>query len=102
MLAVTIFILLPCACTLAQLDIHEKKDGYTVVQSDPNAGDNELYTSTYQLVKFFETEKSKNILMAHEVCILIQSTMHAWKYFSLITNPINCVLEQVTMRILSE
>ena len=65
MLAVTIFILLPCAGTLAQLDIHEKKDGYTVVQSDPNAGDNELYTSTYQLVKFFEAEKSKNRILIY-------------------------------------
>ena len=69
MLAVTIFILLPCAGTLAQLDIHEKKDGYTVVQSDPNAGDNELYTSTYQLVKFFEAEKSKNTILIFNACI---------------------------------
>ena len=80
MLAVSIFIsVLQICAILAQLDIHEKKDGYTVVQSDPDAGDNELYTSTYQLVKFFEAEKSKNMLMAHEVCILIQSTVHEWE-----------------------
>ena len=60
MLAVTILCMLLPYSVLAQenagVDIHEKPDGYTVVKSDPDAGEGELYTSTYQLQKFFEEE----------------------------------------------
>ena len=63
MLAVTI-----CLCTLlpyfvlAQLDvIDEKPEGMTIVKEDPNAGQGEIYTSTYQLQKFFEQEQGKNL-----------------------------------------
>ena len=59
MLAVTIFIMLPCAM-YAQVDIHQKEhDGYTVVKTDPNASDNTVYTSAYQLEQLFEAEKRK-------------------------------------------
>ena len=60
MLAVTIlFTLLQSLLTLAQVDIHEKHEGYTIEKSDPNAGGGEIYTSSYQLQKFFEEEQCK-------------------------------------------
>ena len=60
MLAVTIlFTLLQSLLTLAQVDIHEKHEGYTIERSDPNAGGGEIYTSSYQLQKFFEEEQCK-------------------------------------------
>ena len=60
MLAVTIlFTLLQSLLTQAQVDIHEKHEGYTIEKSDPNAGGGEIYTSSYQLQKFFEEEQCK-------------------------------------------
>ena len=45
--------------TFGQIDIHEKsKDGYIRVPKDETAGTGEIYTSMYQLEKFFEAEKS--------------------------------------------
>merc|ERR1719210_1965989 len=47
------------ALTKAQVDIHEKsKDGYIRVPINETAGTSEIYTSMYQLEKFFEDEKS--------------------------------------------
>ena len=44
MLAVTIlFTLLQCLLTQAQVDIHEKHEGYTIEKSDPNAGGGILF-----------------------------------------------------------
>ena len=60
MLAVTIlFTLLQSLLILAQVDIHEKHEGYTIEKTDPNAGTSEIYTSSYQLQKFFEEEQCK-------------------------------------------
>ena len=60
MLAVTIvFTLLLPYLILAQVDIHEKPEGYTIEKTDPNAGGGEIYTSSYQLQKFFEEEQGK-------------------------------------------
>ena len=62
MLAVTILCTLLPYSTFGlegKVDIHEKPDGYTVVKEDPNAGTGELYTSTYQLQKFFEEERGR-------------------------------------------
>ena len=47
------------ALSQAQVDIHEKsKDGYIRVPINETAGTTEIYTSMYQLEKFFEDEKS--------------------------------------------
>ena len=44
---------------LAQVDIHQKsKDGYIRVPMNESVGTSEIYTSMYQLEKFFEEEKS--------------------------------------------
>ena len=45
-------------------DIHEKEEGYEVIKEDPNAGEGEIYTSTYQLQNFFEEEKRKYMIVA--------------------------------------
>ena len=47
------------ALSKAQVDIHEKsKDGYIRVPINETAGTSEIYTSMYQLEKFFEEEKA--------------------------------------------
>ena len=44
---------------LAQVDIHQKsKDGYIRVPMNESVGTSEIYTSMYQLEKFFEEEKT--------------------------------------------
>ena len=60
MWAVTILCTLLPYAILAQVDIHNvdrSQVGYTIEKSDPNAGEGEIYTSTYQLQKFFEEER---------------------------------------------
>ena len=62
MLAVTIYLctFLPYIVLAQKLDvIDEKPEGMTIVKEDPNAGQGEIYTSTYQLQKFFEEEQGK-------------------------------------------
>jgi len=71
MWAVTILCTLLPYLILAQVDIREKKEGYTVEKSDPNAGDGEIYTSTYQLEKFFEEERG----YVNDIRVIIEKKM---------------------------
>ena len=64
MWAVTILCTLLPYVILAQVDVYDKNkymEGYTIEKSDPNAGEGEIYTSTYQLQKFFEEERGRII-----------------------------------------
>jgi len=71
MWAVTILCTLLPYLILAQVDIREKKEGYTVEKSDPNAGEGEIYTSTYQLEKFFEEERG----YVNDIRVIIEKKM---------------------------
>jgi len=74
MLAVTIFctLILPFGILAFEYpDIHEKTEGYTIEKVDPNAGGGEIYTSSYQLQKFFEEEEG----YVNDLRIIIEKKM---------------------------
>lgn len=44
-------------CVVAQVDIVENYDGTRPLDTDPDAGTKEIYTSMHQLREFFDKEK---------------------------------------------
>ena len=73
------------ALSKAQVDIHEKsKDGYIRVPINETAGTSEIYTSMYQLEKFFEDEKAyvEDIKLMIEKKLVTQGAVTGDLYFS--------------------